>query len=318
MADSVEPTRPYLPGDEAQILKLFAEVFGRPMSPEYWHWRFASNPTGKPMIELVWDSDVLAAHYAVSPAILCVDGKEQMTALSMSTMTGRQYRGKGLFVQTAATLYKRMAGEGYTHVWGFPNSTSHRGFVRDLGWLDIYEIPTFKKVLDDRPLPVPCPHVTELDSFDARFDDLWEAARTQHRVIAKRDCSRLQWRFSKNPANEYRTLVYLSSNRLLGYLVYKQYKHSLDVVDILWRGEIDVALDLLMELVRRAREYNKNDVGMWLNVGSALHQELEKAGFLNTEPITFFGYKPLQQDSSNVTLADFRNWYVTMSDSDIY
>ena len=136
--------RPYTSGDEGAIGALFADSFGRDLGADYWRWRYLDNPVGNPMIELAWDGDVLAAHYAVSPVLLKFKGADVLAGLSMTTMTSPAYRGRGLFPLMAERLYERMAAEGYDLVFGFPNRQSHRIFVRDLKWTDLSPVPMLK------------------------------------------------------------------------------------------------------------------------------------------------------------------------------
>lgn len=99
--------RDYKPGDEKQILKLFEYSFGKKLPEEYWHWRFIDNPQKQIMIKLMWDKEILAGHYAVSPIEMIVHGEKILTALSMTTMTHPDYIGKGIFTQLAK-LYIEM------------------------------------------------------------------------------------------------------------------------------------------------------------------------------------------------------------------
>jgi len=58
---------------------------------------------------------------------------------------------------------------------------------------------------------------------------------------------------------------------------------------------------------------------MWLNYTLPLHRELEKYGFANKEPITYLGAKLFKSVYKNAGRSfDFRNWYLTMSDSDVF
>lgn len=134
--------RDYTNGDEIEIVKLFELVFGKPMSLEYWTWRFRDNPCSKYAIKLMWNEQELIGHYAVSPVMLDVEGVAQLTGLSMTTMTHPGYTGLGIFQQLSEALYKDMKDMlGMTAVWGFPNNNSHRGFIKNLEWKDIGVIP---------------------------------------------------------------------------------------------------------------------------------------------------------------------------------
>ena len=309
--------RAYQPGDEAAVVALFEQVFGKPMTHDYWKWRYARNPTGRIIIDLAWHAGRLAGHYAVSPVALWVDGRDYLTGLSMTTMIHPAYQGRGLFGTLANSVYERMRGEAMAAAWGFPNNASHRGFIRDLGWVDVSELPTFRRVLaDGMPLPAPSGAVQPLETFDVRVDDLWDRAKVTRRVLTRRDRATLTWRYGSNPERRYAVLGYANGGRLSGYAVFKRYEADVDLVDLLALDDV-VGVELVLGVAQRAARAQARAINMWLNVALPLHRELEKLGFRNGEPVTYFGVRPLREDIATA-VCDYRNWYLTMGDSDVY
>lgn len=75
-----------------------------------------------------------AAYYGVFPMPLQLEGKTIRAAQSGATMTAPQDQGKGLFTRLAKHTYDDAAREGYAFVFGFPNTQSYPGLVRNLGW----------------------------------------------------------------------------------------------------------------------------------------------------------------------------------------
>ncbi len=312
--------RPYKAGDEEKILSLFMKVFGKEMSAAYWKWRFQNNPSGGIFIDLMWDDNILAGHYAVSPMKTLVNGeKEYNTALSLTTMTNPDYQGKGVFVALANKLYSRLRENGFTMVYGFPNINIHRTRVKSLDWFDIYEIPTFSLDLEgyDRK-HVDLKNVVILNKFDVRFDYLWEKVKADFGVITVRDRKYLDWRYSLNPQNKYYIFACVEGEDLSGYAVCKKYKNEIDIVDLLTVNNPDVGMDLMKGIIGWAKNQDSKALNMWLNVTNSLHLALEKCGFRNCEPITFFGACALDAGFPRGLVGDFRNWYLTMGDSDVY
>ena len=93
--------RNYSSGDEQKILELFSLVFKKEMSLDYWKWRFLDNPERMTMIKLMWDGDLLAGHYALSPMRLLIGDDVVLSGLSMTTMIHPKYFGKGIFTKLA-------------------------------------------------------------------------------------------------------------------------------------------------------------------------------------------------------------------------
>lgn len=311
--------RAYEEGDEGSIRTLFDITYGRSMDHNLWQWRFRDNPAGESIIQLAWDNSVLAGHYAVVQAMLSIDGKEVRSGLDVTTMTHPDYRGRGLFRTLAKASYERSAQSGLEIVWGFPNRNSHRGYTQDLGWVDIWEIPTLRLSLPPRVnLPLVSSSVVQVPSFDRRFDCLWEEVKFDYYVIARRDSEYLHWRYASNPKGQYRILVCQYGPNLLGYAVFKRYMNELQVVDLLVKEDIEIGLQLLSEIARIGVEESAEAVSLWLNVTHPLHRALERLGFENGAPVTYFAGLILGEDTLDRQVYDYRNWYITMGDSDVY
>lgn len=310
--------RPYQPGDEKFILDLFEKSYGHALGDKVWAWRFRDNPAASGVIDLVWDGNILAAHYAVTAVKLQINGQDWLTGLSGTTMTHPNYRGRGLFPVLARRTYSRMAEMGMAMVWGFPNTLSHRGFIRDLNWRDIYEIPKFQLLLDAKiKFQTVRDYIVELSAFDERFDRLWERVKSSYSIISRRDYAHLQWRYIQNPSERYRVLAFVQKEDVLGYIVFKRYQDEFQVIDIL-TTEIQTGEELILQVASIGCEESAKSVGLWLNVTHPLHHTLEKIGFRNTEPITYFGGLRLHSELGGAELFDFREWYLTMGDSDVF
>ncbi len=311
--------KPYSPGDEEAILSLFHQCFGKPMSMDYWQWRFLHNPVGSTMIELAWEGNTLAAQYAVSPVLLTIKGEDYLTALSMHTMTAPSFRSRGLFPEMATQLYNRMSEQGYLMVWGFPNKFSHRGFVRDLAWRDIYEIPTLYLDIENLRSLQDVPNcISQISRLDEMGDSLWERVKSNFKIIVKRDKKYLVWRYFQNPQNKYHVLGYYQQDHLLGYVVYKKYQNTyLDIVDILAIDD-QISLELVLAVISTSIKEEIIGINMWLPLRNSLHLDLEKLGFIINSPITYWGARLLNPLSDVVELTDVRNWYYSMGDSDVY
>jgi hypothetical protein len=292
-------------------------AFGRRMVRREWEWRFLRKPAGKGLVELAWDGTTLAGHYALSPVRMRVRGNDVLAALSGTTMTHARYRGAGLFPLLARRTYARAQQAGQVLVMGFPNRYSHRGLVRDLGWQDVHEVPKLAaKVSDIGPVGEE-PGVAELKRFDRRFDLLWDAVKDVHPISVVRDRRYLQWRFVENPESEYRIFACRDGRRISGYAVAKRYERELHVVDILCLNA-ESGVRLVHRVAGAAAQLGLPVVSMWLNPALELHHELERLGFRPGAPVTYFCVLPLGSAPLLRGACDFRNWYLTMGDSDVY
>ncbi len=74
-----------------------------------------------------------------------------------------------------------------------------------------------------------------LDHTDESFDELWEKARNNYRLIGARNHEFLSWRFVNCPLRKYQifSLQRISNNSLAGYVVYYQQDGVVQVSDML-------------------------------------------------------------------------------------
>ena len=310
----------YKPSDENAILKLFQLAFGGKVLPlAYWKWRFKDNPAGSGLIELAWDNEVLAGHYAVSPVPMSIKGEYCLTGLSGTTMTNPDYRGKGLFQRLARRTYDRMVAMDMPLVWGFPNYMIHRSRVLKLNWADIYEVPMFSLSVTDYVGNYQLTgNVSELSEVDERFDIFWENVKKDYDIIVQRNQEYLHWRYFMNPMVKYRLAVYLIDNDIKSYVIFKKYQNKLQIVDILvTQDSIDAVEGLMGFLIQESINVQANSINLWLNVTHPLHHVLEKIGFKPEGPIAYMGGL-LLMPQLNSSIYDFRRWYFTMGDSDVF
>lgn len=106
---------------------------------KYW---YLDNPNGRVVSFNALYGDVIAAHYALVPLKMKIEGRVVLGLLSMATVTHPNHRGKGLFKTLAKTTYEYAAQNGFEFVIGVANANSYPGFIKyfdfqDVGMLDV-------------------------------------------------------------------------------------------------------------------------------------------------------------------------------------
>ena len=309
--------RRYQNGDEKSILNLFRKTFNRDMSYDYWKWRYLDNPNiNENLINLAWDDKRLSAHYAVSPTQLFINKQKINAALSMTTMTDPEYRGKGLFTSLANNLFDNSSKLDI--IFGIPNENSVWGFINKLDFKLIKEIPMLESnVFDDKYKTNS--NCVVIEMFDERFDVLFKTMLNKYKIITSRKSAHLNWRFISNPENRYMILGYIEKNKLLGYLVTKIYTGNGittgDIVDILVVNET-VLKELLSFAFSIFKSKNVSSINTWF-LDEELISVFEEFGFYNNGHYFHFIVKD-NRHKKNEDLFKFDNWYITMSDIDLF
>lgn len=309
--------RPYRDGDEVAVTELFSTVFGRPMSIDFWRWRFLDHPSRDPMIMLAFDGDTLVGNYAASQAPLSLHGEVHPACLSMTTMTHPDWRGQKLFERTAEALYETLPSRGKCAIYGFPNIVSHTLFRSKVGWDDYYDVPTLTLDMASLRHPAqPDPAVQMVERIDARFGRFFAKIAGDLPIAPHRDSDILAWRIDRNPENTYTRFVLEEGDEISGYALTKAYgADMLDLVEL--RAASGAAARALINTVAaHAAASGRTRIATWCLPNDLHRLPLEMAGFKASAPVTYFGgrtFTPLPAD-----LTDGRLWRLSMLDSDLY
>lgn len=112
---------------------------------KYW---YIDNPNGKVISFNALAGDLIAAHYAIIPIKMNIDGRVTNGALSMATVTHPNHRGKGLFKQLAQLAYDSAKKEGCEFVIGVANANSFPGFIKHLGFYEVGQLDVLWGIRD--------------------------------------------------------------------------------------------------------------------------------------------------------------------------
>lgn len=103
------------------------------------HW-YIDNPNGKVVSFNAIYNNIMAAHYALVPIQMLINGRIVNGLLSMATVTHPDHRGKGLFKRLAKESYSYAADNGYEFVVGVANANSYPGFIKYFDFEDVGQL----------------------------------------------------------------------------------------------------------------------------------------------------------------------------------
>ncbi len=316
--------RKYKEGDEHAIIELFNLVFKRPMSIDQWLWRFRTNPAGSHMIMLMWDKDKLVGHYAVSPVLLEVNGKDVLTAHSLTTMTHPDYGRRGIFKQLACSLYEELETNLRVRaVWGYPNTNSHYAFIKKLDWKNIGLLHSLAAPADlfiERKEITKDIEVTENKGFVAEHVEILNKDSLEFSVKVKRSLEYLTWRFNEKPSTTYRIFeCRKNSGELEGLMVTKIYTNSngktdLNIVELALKDYSNINLFISKVIALHTKTLSR--ITICKNLFDENHILFERIGFKPDLPLTYLGIRPSEMIPDEVR--HLKNWYIAYGDSDVY
>jgi hypothetical protein len=167
--------------------------------------------------------------------------------------------------------------------------------------------------------------VRAIDRFDERHDALWARVRGQHRCVVVRDASYLNWKYVRQPGQEFVRLQVEHRGEVVGVVVFTllapdavyPYSRALVVDYVAPLHEHDTPLVVLEALRSAAREHGAALV-VFDVMGASLRARLTQYGYLRREPTRFLlvstGAGPGDVEEE---LLSPSAWFVTRGDSDI-
>jgi hypothetical protein len=177
-------------------------------------------------------------------------------------MTHPNYRRQGMFIMLARAAYQSIENNDTHIIFGFPNNQSLPGFIGELNFHVILNIPLIVKPLNwgnflklrikNKLFLSICQKIGELaqnsffkpmvcnvgdeltiskvDTFDERINDLWEKISDRYTVTVVRKAMYLNWRYAA-PDIKYFKYIAEKKGEIVGYLVigYRPWRENVKV-----------------------------------------------------------------------------------------
>ena len=134
----------YLNGDQGGIVNLHNNVFKSNLNVSRWNWQFLKHPRGSSWITISKNGAEIVGQYCIMRHHLNFLGQEIVAGQSCDTMVREDQRGKKLFTKLANRNFEFASMNGVKAVFGFPNESSFPGFMRNLDWVKIFNLSSYK------------------------------------------------------------------------------------------------------------------------------------------------------------------------------
>ncbi|MFG0317971.1 MAG: GNAT family N-acetyltransferase [Planctomycetota bacterium JB042] len=332
--------RPYRPGDEDGILRLFNEVFAEDdpahalRSRAHWEWEFLENPAGTQVVLGVEPNGRIIAQYACLPAIVHLAGRRVCCGQGIDSVVHKDYRRglkrEGAFLKTAKYYFEHYGvPEVNAFGYGFPNKKAYRIGVRMLGYVPIAtpvktlarNLINFKNDAEASEGGDPAGSVVPIDRFDERSDRLWGAIEAKHAMAIVRDARYLNWRYVDCPSVEHESFgledgaggwraTWTLRRNWMGPPILAVCELIADPKDV---GAIARAL---AHVCRYAREHGQQRVEIWVPPTTPVYDTILARGF-KAESSPFNLCVKIYDPALDAAWAR-ANWYYTIGDSDVF
>jgi GNAT superfamily N-acetyltransferase len=349
----------YSPDDKEGVFQLSATVYGEPFDEEEWTWSYENSPLRPARIYLAESEGRIIGLRIFPYREVKVRNDVFISVLAVGGMVHPDFRRRGIWSALMRDGLESLRSEGIHLALSFPGTHRHSyvGF-RKMGWSDLGTIPLLVKPLRldgflsklvrservrsstgrlsrflarsyprKRPPQAGDLSIERIQSFDDRFDLLWEEASRQQMASVVRDQRYLNYRYRDRPGDKYVVFAAYRGRELAGYVVVRRALQMLDlsiglIMEIETMGKTDVARFLLYEAISALDEEGVDGVGCLMMQHSPCYRVLRQGGFFPV-PGRFNprDYHPVVEADpskfSRAVMADRGNWYFTWGDFDV-
>ncbi len=339
----------HLGKDYFNLYKDCFDLNGSPKNIENIEWQFIQNTEKKYFIDIAVDKDTnkTSAIYSTSCVKFKVKDELLIGAQSLDTITDLDYRGLGLFIKLAESVYQRCESNYVDLVYGFPNGNSIHGFEKKLEWKVLDPVPflfkplrskyftrrltllkclpnlnlSFIKFKNDLNL-----NIVENMCFPEEVNFIWKKFSNTILVSVDRNKDYLDWRFIRKPNENYRIAhCYCKKKGYLGFIVFTvKEKHDgiiAYIMELIYDLTEPRAAKLLLNYaINEVKRNNADCLLTWCFKHSPNYSVFSNSFFMKIpEKLKFielhFGVKVLNEGIANCVKRR-ENWYLSYSDSD--
>ncbi len=342
--------RPYQPGDEQAVVRLFHRVFGQPITEAHWRWKLKHLPSPVENVWLAVHEGHPIFHYGGIPCRFHLPTGEQIAMVSVDGMTDPEFRRRGVLTTVGRFIYDTWRDAGIPFTLGLPND-QWGSRTKALGWEALFPFrwlirPLRPAAILARRLGVPAlSHLHPLGTVWNRywnrpltpdatvtiepvsragpaFDRLWAVCAPDIKVSVIRDSQWVQWRYLTAPSQDYRVVLAQRAHQPAGYLAYR-IKHTprgtLGFIADLFTPRTDgnVRTTLIGQVLRIMQAEEVDAVFTLAIPKTRLYRTFRHAGFVFSQGAFTVQMVPLATDLPMETFRNPQNWYLAGGDFDV-
>jgi hypothetical protein len=331
--------------DRKRVLDVWRGMVASQPEAKY-EWFYQRHPYRSPTLLILTHGcdNVCIGVAGLGTRKVCVQGFDATAGVLVDLMVQREHRT----LYPALLLQKKIQATAlgqHRIVYGFPNRNA-APIVRRLGYIKVGDLVRYSKVLRHAPFlerrgvaghpskalgavadlvtllyfrPYRAPRtscrVSWESTVDARFDALWQRARSFDGLIGVRDAQFLSWRFLSQPGHRYLIFVMgaQDSVEIVAYAVCEDKGNSLHVRDFLVDPACTGGVRLLFHLLsNEARAKGYENLSFAFLGPARVREELVAAGFMPRETQPLYATFNAQDEARLHKL----EWYATNADED--
>ncbi len=317
---------------------------GEIISEDYLNWEYNQNPEGRALVLVADNGKEIVSQYLVIPKNYVFESKIIAGALSLNTITHPGYRGQGYFTKLAELTYIECEKKGINFTIGFPNANSVGGFLSKLKFKEIGRLPLLIKVINPSSAffnflfksnsqvesEIELMKISQLSNFSkldliadgSKYLSFWNKFKTKNCITTDRTIDYLKWRYVDIPFRKYHLFKFSKNDEIVGIIVIRLknimgVRCGILVEHLALNNEIS-ANKLINEIKRSKLDLIIATVPMISNEQIILRN----AGFFKVPDFLMFKklHMVIRRHNDNISdsFNDFKKWFITFGDYDIF
>ena len=234
----------------------------------------------------------------------------------MFTMTDPNYSGQGIMTKLFGQTITEAKKLEYSGIFGFANQNSRYMFTKKLNFLEIVQMSELSINIQDTNAFLKNDSCTQISRFDEKFTKFFEEHKPINKYVIERTTDYLNWRFFENPEINYTVYEIINDEEIQGYFVLKNYENKKGhIVDFILINNNSIS-QMISKSIDFCKQNNLSQLTLWANPQSELYRMCQKNNFYPQLMPTFF----IVNATTNLKpdILNYINWYITMSDSDVF
>lgn len=344
----------YRDGDEVGLNALYNTVFNQNRKLREWEWKFMESPVNsRPFIIVARDEEKIVGQYPCIALYLKYGDAVVRAVQPVDNSVDKDYRGgaKGIQVQMYSKLEEVMRDNGIDFTFGFPNRTAYTVGKKLLKYVDLFKTEHLFKRLSWRStlqrrvkIPLLVDFLGRISRFmiklsiivkirhskgvqfrwvrvfDKRIDELWEKTSRYYSIMIKRDFKYLNWRYCKNPRNNYNILQAEKDGYAIGIIIVKYEDREGARIGFIMECLAIREPNLLRNLLRRGliflSRHKVDYVLCMLSSGDPIRDIFYQTGFSPKDDIwdSKIVYKKYSSNMDDSIIRDPSKWHVSFGD----
>ncbi len=159
----------------------------------------------------------------------------------------------------------------------------------------------------------------EINEFDERFDQLWEAEKSKFTISGERTAEHLKWRFQGLPHDANKIFAAFDSQKsvLKGYIVYRHQDNAVEIRDLFFASDEKASFTLMNRFLRHVRPLAPDSIEITLLKNNYVDERMRRFGFLKRKSSKNIYLYCFQEVWKDLTLSgEPHNFLLMESDDD--